>query len=305
VPGTFFRLTERMHSFTIYRNMRHGCCKGREWVPPGEAGRLGAPTRSARGDRSPTRGRGPVTGGILRGRESRTCKRQPVCRGGQMVGTAYPANLETRRCRPCRRRFAPSFQYSIIPFARRGTSVQNKANSGTGGSVLTAVEKGSYGTQTRMGSHAKQSQFSGAGAQDCGLAIADCGLKDAGREQQAMASVQDEANFGQPVGVPRRIVQNEANLARAREWARAGGPRCPAGVRLCKTKPIPPGTGPTRSRGLEGKGGSGYNGRAGNWWARLALADWRGNIAIEGGNSRRDGMSTGKDAGRAAIGERM
>jgi hypothetical protein len=49
--------------------------------------------------------------------------------------------------------------------------------------------------------------------------------------------VQNEANFGQPVGLPQRIVQNEANSRRG-GWAEPPGTW--AERQMCKTKPISP-----------------------------------------------------------------
>jgi hypothetical protein len=65
-------------------------------------------------------------------------------------------------------------------------------------------------------------------------------------------SAQNKPNLGHPgkksggdaQPTKSRSVHNEANLARAPGNGRgSAGPRCPAGVRLCKTNPISPGRG--------------------------------------------------------------
>jgi hypothetical protein len=107
------------------------------------------------------------------------------------------------------------------------------------------------------GKCAKRTQFWCREPQDCGLAIADCGLKEgtlpecdcAKRSQFGPRARKWARARGAAVPGRRVIVQNEANFSR---------PGAVAGGEMCKTNPISPSAG--RSRAGRPRGGTACRG---------------------------------------------
>jgi hypothetical protein len=181
---------------------------------------------------------------------SETCKTNPIWpRRGRV-----PEGRCAKRTQFGPRRRQMHKTNPISPRRKRLTEeiLQNEAKlEKTGGCGQRQLLRGAW--LGRGVERAKRTQFCSTGGTR--LRIGDCGLRI--RRRRPGADGGGKMRKTNPIWLGRWVesplfhysiippFQSDAGRAKrtqsgpcAREWARGGGPRCPAGVRLCKTKPI-------------------------------------------------------------------